>query len=265
MRQELAEGATVSAKQEYLVRFNVSQRIEHLAIMVSFTILAFTGLPQKYAGASWSQWIILSMGGIETIRIIHRIFSFLFTASALYHLGGVMLSFVQRRFKPSMFFNLNDFSDAVAVLRYDLGISNVHPEFDRYDFRQKFEYWGVVFGGTIMILSGFLLMFPVFFTRLLPGQAIPVAKVFHSFEGLMAFIIIIIWHLYGAHLGPEKFPADTSIFTGKISVERMVKEHPLEHKRILAEREKETVKQTEAETARVPEVAEAKGSLLRNA
>lgn len=228
------------AKEGYVQRFSLSQRMEHLAIMVTFTGLAITGLPQKYASAALSQWLIINMGGIELTRFIHRILGFLFTAGALYHIGVIFFSIARRCFKPTIFFSFQDFRDAIAVLRYDLGISDVHPKFDRFDFRQKFEYWGIVFGGIIMLISGYFLMFPVFFTRILPGQAIPVAKVFHSYEGLMAFLVIVIWHLYGAHLEPEKFPGDTTIFMGKISKERMIKEHTLEYERLLKEeRERE--------------------------
>jgi len=51
---------------------------------------------------------------------------------------------------------------------------------------------------------------------------------------LLAFLIILIWHMYGAHLNPEVFPFDSSIFTGKISVERLRHEHPLEWERLNA-------------------------------
>ena len=39
---------------------------------------------------------------------------------------------------------------------------------------------------------------------------------------------MITWHIYNAHLSPDVFPFDTCIFTGKISVDRMHHEHPLE-------------------------------------
>lgn len=51
----------------------------------------------------------------------------------------------------------------------------------------------------------------------------------------MAFLVVITWHLFNAHLSPEAFPFDTSIFTGKMNRERMEKEHPLEYERTLAE------------------------------
>jgi hypothetical protein len=65
-----------------------------------------------------------------------------------------------------------------------------------------------------------------------PGQIIPAAKVAHSNEGLMAFFVITIWHIFNAHLNPDVFPFDPSMFTGKISRERMLHEHPLELARI---------------------------------
>ena len=79
-----------------------------------------------------------------------------------------------------------------------------------------------------MILTGLILIYPTFTAKLLPGQVVPAAKVAHSNEGLMAFLVITIWHVYNAHLNPDVFPFDTCIFTGKISRERMEHEHPLE-------------------------------------
>ncbi len=55
----------------------------------------------------------------------------------------------------------------------------------------------------------------------------------------MAFLVIITWHIYNAHLSPDVFPFDGSIFTGRISEERMRHEHPLEYERIAAARDAE--------------------------
>jgi formate dehydrogenase subunit gamma len=42
----------------------------------------------------------------------------------------------------------------------------------------------------------------------------------------------VVWHTYGVILRPEIFPLDTTIFTGKMSVERLKEEHTLEYERI---------------------------------
>jgi hypothetical protein len=51
----------------------------------------------------------------------------------------------------------------------------------------------------------------------------------------LAILVLLVWHLWGVSLRPEVFPCDTSIFTGKISTERLREEHALEYERLLAE------------------------------
>lgn len=215
------------------VRFSLVQRLEHLLVMIFFIILVITGLPQEFFEAPWAEWIITRLGGIDMTRFIHRIFGILFAALAVWHLGRITIFVFLRKLKPSIVPTFRDFTDAVAMVKYYMGLCDDHPKFGRYDFRQKFEYWGLVIGGILMIVSGFVLYFPIFFTKLLPGVVIPLAKTVHGYEALLAFLVIIIWHMYGAHFNPDVFPFDPSIFTGKISRERMEKDHPLEYAELI--------------------------------
>ncbi len=217
---------------DYLVRFSLKQRIEHFATMVIFTGLCLTGLPQKFHGAGWAQAILRAVGGFDAARWIHRFFGIALALSTLVHFGGAVVAIASRRVGFSMAPTRQDFKDAVDTLRYYLGLRDRPPPFDRYDYKQKWEYWGLVVGNVIMILSGLVLFFPTTAARLVPGQFIPAAKVAHSNEGLMAFLVITIWHVFNAHLNPDVFPFDSSIFTGKISRERMQHEHPLELARL---------------------------------
>jgi formate dehydrogenase gamma subunit len=216
------------------VRFSVGQRAAHAAVMVLFLALALTGFPQKFVDADWARWTIASLGGIDRVRWLHRVAGILFAALALVHVVSALALAISGRSGWSVVPTRKDFSDAVVMLRYYLGISDEHARFDRYDYRQKFEYWGLILGGAAMVVTGFVLYFPATAARILPGELIPASKVAHSNEGLLAFLVVIIWHIYNAHLSPDVFPFDTSMFTGRISRERMAKEHPLEYARLTA-------------------------------
>jgi formate dehydrogenase gamma subunit len=232
-------GATASGetkdhtKRDYFLRFSPMQRTEHAVLMVTFIALAITGLAQRYSTVGWVEWLILRLGGIEYTRLIHRGFAVIFILSALYHFGYITYSYFIKHRNLPMLPTLKDFRDVVGALRYAFGFTDRLPQFGRFDYRQKFEYWGLIFGSTVIIVTGFILAFPVAITTILPGQVVAAAVEFHGFEATLAVLTIIIWHLYDVIFRPGVFPADTSIFTGKISRERMLEEHPLEY----AERE----------------------------
>jgi formate dehydrogenase subunit gamma len=216
----------------YVTRFSARQRLEHWAVMVLFLLLCATGLPQKYFDQAWAAWLLALFGGIDTARWLHRACGFMFGGLVVVHTTMIVFEAGTGRMPLSMVPTRQDFRDAIVTLRYYAGLSETHARFDRFDYRQKFEYWGMVMGGILMTVTGLVLFFPIEATRFLPGVIIPVSLVAHSNEGLMAFLIIIIWHIYNAHLSPDVFPFDTTIFTGRISVERMKHEHPLELERL---------------------------------
>jgi formate dehydrogenase subunit gamma len=218
-----------------VVRFSRRQRLEHVAVMALFVALALTGFPQKFPDAAWARWLIDAMGGLAVVRWLHRAAGLAFGALAALHLGSAVLGLITRRQALTLVPSRKDFRDVVQNLRYYLGLTEQKARFDRFDYREKFEYWGMVMGAVVMTLTGLMLYFPLLVTRLLPGQLIPVAKVAHSNEGLLAFLVVITWHIYNAHLAPEVFPFNKTIFTGRISVERLEREHPLEYERLFPE------------------------------
>jgi formate dehydrogenase subunit gamma len=216
---------------DQIVRFGVRERAEHALVLVLFVVLALTGLPQKFHDAAAAKAIVHALGGIAQVRYVHRMAGLLFAGLTLFHLTAALAAVVRGRSSLAMVPRPKDFRDAVITLRYYLRMSDERAQFDRFDYKEKFEYWGLVFGGLIMIFTGFLLLFPLQATDFLPGQVIPAAKVAHSSEGLMAFLVVVVWHLYNVHLAPEVFPMSKTIFSGKISRERMRHEHPLEYAR----------------------------------
>jgi cytochrome b subunit of formate dehydrogenase/mono/diheme cytochrome c family protein len=206
------------------VRFTLAQRVEHLIQLVSFTVLAVTGLPQKFAAQPWADAMIAGMGGIEWVRIIHRFSATVLLLATVYHFVVIAYKLYVQRVKMTMLPDIRDARDAWQTLLYNLGFSKRWPQMGRYTFEEKVEYWAFVWGTVVMAVTGFILWNPIATARFLPGQFIPAAKAAHGGEALLAVLAIIIWHMYGVHL--RKF--NRSMWTGKLSEGEMKHEHPLE-------------------------------------
>lgn len=216
-------------------RFDKWQRLQHTLGMLVFTLLVVTGLPQKFSDAAWARAVLGFFGGVNLARYFHRAAGVAFAVLVVVHFGKAAWGLLGRKVDLSMVFTRKDLLDASLALRHQLGLTPEHPRYDRFEYKQKFEYWGLVLGGMIMIVTGLILMYPTWATRLMPGDFIPMSKVAHGNEAVMATLVIVFWHMYNAHLAPEVFPFDRSIFTGKISRERMEHEHPLELARLEAQ------------------------------
>ena len=222
MRRKRAE------RNRMIRRFSRWRIFEHWGIILSTLLLFATGLSQRFWNLDFSQWLILWMGGIDNVRWIHRYTGILFSLGLILNVIVAISGVVRGKWAPSMFITRKDFTDAVQNMKYYFGLDDHPAKCDRYDYMEKFEYWTILMGGFLMILTGTVLWFPILVTKILPGEIIPAAKALHSNEALLIFLINALWHIINAVFSPEVFPLDTSIFTGYISRERMAREHPIE-------------------------------------
>jgi cytochrome b subunit of formate dehydrogenase len=214
----------MSEKTTSYQRFPLARRIEHLVMLLSFGMLALTGLPQKYPLAKISVWIVELFGGIDRMRVTHHIFATVLMLGVIWHILKAGYKIFVLRERMSMLPSLQDVKDGWMALMYNLGIGKKFPQMGRYTFEEKLEYWAFVWGAIIMGLTGFLMWNPIFSTKFLPGEWIPAALAAHGGEAVLAVLAIIVWHMYGVHL--RHF--NKSMWTGKLTEEEMLKEHPLE-------------------------------------
>jgi len=213
-------------------RFTRSDRVQHVVMLVSFLVLAVTGLPQKYIYLNnpYLDDLIDLMGGLEAVRVVHRWAATALMLVTVYHLLSVAQRVLVRRVALSMLPRYQDALDAWRSVRYNLGWAGARPRMDRFTWEEKLEYWSLIWGTIVMIATGFMLWNPIATARLLPGQWIPAAQVVHGGEALLAILAVLVWHFYAVHL--RQF--NRSMFTGRISEEEMEHEHPLELERIKA-------------------------------
>ena len=213
----------MSKDRKYL-RFSLSDRIEHWIQMVSFTILAMTGLIQKFATAQVSQAIVSLLGGVETVRIIHRGATIILMVGVIYHLGTTGYKIFVKKSRLSMLPTIDDIKAAWDSFLFNLGVKNKKPQQGHYTFDEKLEYWAFVWGTVIMGVTGYMLWNPIATTRFLPGDFIPAAKAAHGMEALLAILAIIIWHFYNVHIKH----LNKSMFIGYLTEDEMLEEHPKE-------------------------------------
>jgi formate dehydrogenase gamma subunit len=224
------QGNLSSAPQRvhFFQRFTVAQRWEHTILLITVTVLLLTGLPQKFRTQEWSQYVLSTPERVETIQQIHHIAALFLTLLVIYHLGHAIFLMARRKLPGEMLPVWQDVLDAGHMLRYLLFISKDKPKFGKYNFEQKFTYWFLFFGIGLLVISGFIIWFPIQFTKLLPGEIIPAAKMAHSTEALVAGIFIVIWHFYHVHI--ERL--NLSIFTGRLNEEEMKEFHTHEYERM---------------------------------
>ncbi|MBI4303577.1 MAG: cytochrome b/b6 domain-containing protein, partial [Chloroflexi bacterium] len=227
--------------QETITRFDVHQIIQHAGMMVSFIALVLTGLPLKFNNAAISQWWIAMWGGVEVTRTFHRFFAWVMVTVCVYHIVYLWYSMavLKKPFPVKMIPSGQDFVKLFQELMYFVGLKKEKPQFDRFNWREKFDYWAIFWGMPVMAGSGFILMFPVFVTQFLPGWVVAAALIAHSDEAMLALTWIFLVHIFFNHFSPGNFPINMSIFTGKVRKERYQLDHPLEYERLEGKKEKE--------------------------
>lgn len=226
--EHTAHKAAAPVRQEAYHRFDLWQRIDHIVLLTSFTVLSITGIPQMFSVQPWATWMILAMGGIETVRLVHRVAATMLMLGAIYHGGLMTYKIFVKRVRMTMLPGFQDVKDAFQAFAYNLGLYKKHPAMGKFNFAEKAEYWAVIWGTVVMIITGFMLWNPITTTLFLPGEIIPAAKAAHGGEALLAVLSILSWHFYHVHV--KRF--NKSMFTGYLSREEMEEEHALELARI---------------------------------
>ncbi len=239
LRQRLARkshGGEAADAHRSVVRFDIHQRAQHWLMLSGVILLGITGWPLRGAGdaeaAGYSRAFMKLFGGAEGAAIGHRVGAVLIIASSIYHLFYLTFLAAKKRLPFSMLPLPKDALDMRDNILFMLGLKRERPRFDRYMYLEKFDYWAVFWGIVMMVGTGFVFWFPTFFASWAPSWVITAALIIHGEEATLAILFLFCVHFYNVHLKPSIFPMNWAWLNGRISVEDLKHEHPLEYERL---------------------------------
>jgi cytochrome b subunit of formate dehydrogenase/nitrate/TMAO reductase-like tetraheme cytochrome c subunit len=238
--------AKAAGKHRTYPRFTINERIQHWALAASFITLVVTGFALKFGGqfpfleaqqgALWRGWL-------------HRAAAVVFIILSVYHAGFMLLTrrgrMNLREFLPRIrsvkdlacgcaaCFRLGppsvaDWKNLFQMVKYNLGLAPAPPAMGRFNYTEKLEYFGLVWGSTVMIVTGLILWFETPFLNRFQYWAIELATTVHYYEAILAALSIIVWHFYFTIFNPDVFPLSKTMITGEIDREEMQRNHALE-------------------------------------
>jgi cytochrome b subunit of formate dehydrogenase len=221
-----------------VTRMNRSQRWQHFVLLSSFITLVITGFALKYPD-TWLAAVPL-MG--ERLRgIVHRIAAVAMIGASVYHLFYLIVARDGRRLVLDLFPEPKDATDVIGTLRYYLGLGGQKPEFKRFNYAEKAEYWALVWGVFVMAGTGIALWAKVAVGHFLPRWWLDIATAIHFYEAVLATLAIVVWHLYQVFLDPDNYPMNWAWWDGKVSAHHYREEHGLDSATLLEAAQSDSV------------------------
>jgi formate dehydrogenase subunit gamma len=172
-----------------LQRFNIVERFLHWLVTFCFVILALSGL-----NITFGKSVLLPLIGPEAFSA--------FTSAVKYAHNFLSFPFVLGITMLFLLWVKDNFPTAADVEWLKQGggfIGSKHPPAWRFNAGQKMLFWGIVGATVVSAFTGFLLIFPFYFTNIFGMQA---SEIIHGVVA-MAFIAAIIAHVYIGTLGME--------------------------------------------------------------
>ncbi len=212
-------------QQQFVTRMPLRFRLQHATLLTSFFVLVVTGFALKFPDSWFAS--MLAMG--EHMRgILHRIAAVVLIAVSIYHLFDSALSRDGRRLVRDLFPTLDDARGAFQNLCYYLGLSSRKPEFARFNYAEKAEYWALVWGMFVMAGTGLMLWSRVVVGNHLPRWWLDVATAIHFYEAILATLAILVWHFYQVFFDPDVYPMNWAWWDGKMTLHHYREEHGLD-------------------------------------
>jgi cytochrome b subunit of formate dehydrogenase len=223
-------------KKKYL-RMTLNERAQHLNLAINFTILVITGFALSFPKAFWVSPITDVPAGMTIRGFLHRLCGVATVFLGGYHILYCAFTKRGRGIIRDMIPGLKDAIDLWETLKNNLFINRPAKtlKMPRFNFREKLEYLGLIWGTLVMTVTGFILWFEVEWLKYFPKWTFDVARTIHFYEAILATLTIIVWHFYSVIFNPDIYPMSWAWITGDLTEHEMEEEHGLELERIKAE------------------------------
>jgi len=233
--------------KKYL-RMTLNERAQHVNLAINFTILVITGFALSFPKAFWVSPITDVPAGMTMRGFLHRLCGVATVFLGGYHILYCAFTKRGRGLIKDMIPGLKDAIDLWETLKNNLFINRPAKtlKMPRFNFREKLEYLGLIWGTLVMTATGFILWFEVEWLKYFPKWTFDVARTIHFYEAILATLTIIVWHFYSVIFNPDIYPMSWAWITGDLTEHEMEEEHGLELERIKAEEKGKLVEFGEA-------------------
>jgi formate dehydrogenase gamma subunit len=213
-------------KRPQVRRMHANEVWQHMLLTISFIALVVSGFALRFSEGVLARTFFGWEGGFELRGTIHRVAAVVFMITVIWHLVFVIVARRGRSFFKEMIPARDDFVHFFQRIMYNLGRRETTPRYKRFNYVEKAEYWALVWGTIVMVVTGILLWFDNWFVQFLPKGVLDVALVIHYWEAWLATLAIVIWHFYSTVFNPHVYPMNPSWLTGKMPEEMYQHEHP---------------------------------------
>ena len=214
VRKSRAQTPLPPARQHPEIHMSLQERLQHGVMVVAFLVLGYSGFALKFPDAWWALPFYL-LGGEDGRRIFHRSAAALFALVCVWHFVWLIICREGRVMVKDMLMRGSDFTDMWKSVAFYLKLRPDRPALPRYSYIEKAEYWALVWGTIVMLLTGAILLFNNLALQHFPLWVLEAARVVHFMEAVLACLAIIVWHFYWVIYDPDIYPMNVAWITGK--------------------------------------------------
>lgn len=197
------------------IRMHRPERWQHFLLLISFSTLTWTGFALVYPDHWWARPLLFWENQWPVRGTVHRISAVVMIAVSIAHVISLITSGRLRKHWYTLFPKVRDIREAGQMMAYNLGLRKVRPVLSSHSYIEKAEYWAVVWGTLVMVLTGLLLWFSTWTMGWAPKWVLDLATAMHFYEAVLAALAILIWHIYYVVFDPDVYPMDPAWLTGK--------------------------------------------------